>query len=331
MKKKRQKDYLVGVDVDGSRIMAGVFTPALKLLKSTRNRTNVRGGGEAVLEGIVSSVRDLLEATDLDLDQVSAVGVGAPGIIDAKSGTVVVAPLLRWENLALKQRLADALGRPVIIQNDCAVAMAAIYDIELKRKPRNALGIFIGTGLGGALVLDGRLYSGSAGIAGELGHFVVEKRGPACGCGSRGCFEVFASRSGMADRMRAALKKKGARSRLADVLERDRKHPGTLRSGDIKKALKQGDKVVHKVVHEAAEYTGIALANLVNLLSPDVVVLGGEIIHTLKREMMPIINDQVQAHALLRFLRRPEVFASKLGEKGGMLGAAVLARKGGSL
>jgi glucokinase len=331
MKKKRKAEYLVGVDVDGSRIIAGVFTRSLKLLKATRSSTNVAGGGEVVLERIVACVKDVLEAKKIELSQVSAVGVGAPGIIDAKSGTVVVAPLLHWENFALRARLAKALGRPVIIQNDCSVTMAAIYEVELRRKPRNALGIFMSMGVGGALVLDGRLYSGSAGIAGEVGHIVVEKRGPACGCGSRGCFEVFASRSGIADRLRAALKKKGARSILADVLEKDRQRPGTLRSAHLKKALKQGDKVVRAVVHDAAEYTGIALANLINLLSPDVVVLGGEIIHSLKGEMMPIIDDQVQTHALLRFLRRPEVVATKLGEKGGILGAAVLARKGGSL
>jgi glucokinase len=332
MKKKRSKaDYLVGVDVDGSRIMAGIFTRELRLLKATRISTNARGGGDAVLERIVRCIKDLLEARDLDLSQVSAVGVGAPGIIDSKSGTVVVAPLLQWENFALKARLAHALGRPVVIQNDCSVTMAAIYAVELRRKPRNALGIFMGTGLGGALVLDGRLYSGSAGIAGEVGHIVVEKLGPICGCGSRGCFEVFASRSGMADRLRAALKKRGATSVLAPLLEKDRLQPGTLRSADLKKAVKQGDKLATSVVHDAAEYTGIALANLINLLSPDVVVLGGEIIHSLKAEMMPIINEQVQAHALLRFLRKPEVVATKLGEKGGILGAAVLARKGGSL
>jgi glucokinase len=327
MKKRQRSGYLVGVDIGGSKIMAGLFTRDFRLLESIKISTNAHRGGEDVLERIVGCIGDLLDRRGLDLRQVGAVGVGTPGIIDTKAGTVVAAPLLFWEKFALRSRLTRALKRPVVIHNDCSVAMAAIYDIELKRKPRNALGIFMGTGLGGALVLDGELYTGSSGIAGEVGHIVVEKEGRPCGCGSRGCFEVYASRSGIADRLRSEVKK-GARTPLKEILEDDKRRPGTLRSGTLRKAMKNGDKLAQRIVHEAAEYTGIAVSNLINLLSPDVVVLGGGLIDALEDEIMPIINEQVQSHALLRFLRKPEVFATKLGDKAGITGAAVLARRG---
>jgi glucokinase len=327
MKKNQRSDYLVGVDIGGSKIMAGLFTREFKLLESIKISTNAHRGGDDVLERIVGTIGDLLDARRLELRHVAAVGVGTPGIIDTKSGTVVAAPLLFWEKFALRKYLSRALKRPVVIHNDCSVAMAAIYDIELKRKPRNALGIFMGTGLGGALVLDGELYTGSSGIAGEVGHIVVEKEGRPCGCGSRGCFEVYSSRSGIADRMRDEVKK-GTRTVLKDILAKDKKQPGALRSGTLRKAMKDGDKLAQRIVRDAAEYTGIAISNLINLLSPDVVVLGGGLIDALEDEIMPIINDQVQTHALLRFLRKPEVFATKLGDKAGITGAAVLARKG---
>jgi glucokinase len=330
MKKNRRKDYLVGVDIGGSKIMAGLFTNDLKCLESVKISTNAQRGSDDVLDRIVACIGDLCEARGLELSQVKCVGVGTPGIIDTKTGTVVAAPLLHWEKFALKSELSRALGRPVVVHNDCSVAMAAIYEIELKRKPRSALGLFMGTGLGGALVLDGALYTGSNGIAGEVGHIVVEKEGPPCGCGSRGCFEVFASRSGIAARLRDAIKK-GHKTSLAELLERDKHQLGTLRSGHLRRAMKGNDKLVRKVVHEAAEYTGTAVANLINLLSPDVVVLGGGLIDALKDEIMPIINARVEKQALLRFLKRPEVFATRLGDKAGITGAAVFARKGGAL
>jgi glucokinase len=328
--KKSARGYLVGVDIGGSKIMAGLFTRGLKLLDSVKISTHAQRGPDDVLERIVGCIEGLLDSRGLAMSDVEAVGVGTPGIIDNKTGTVIAAPLLQWERFALKARLQKALKRPVSVHNDCSVAMAAIYEIELKRKPRNALGIFMGTGLGGALVLDGHLYTGTTGIAGEVGHIVVEKNGPPCPCGSRGCFEVFASRSGIADRLRAEMKK-GQTTSIKDILEKDRREPGTLRTGTLRTAMKSGDKLVRRTVHEAAEYTGVAIANLINLLSPDVVVLGGGLIDTLKGEIMPIIDERVEAQALLRFLKKPQVFATRLGDKAGITGAAVMARRGGHL
>ncbi len=325
-KKGRTGRFLLGVDVGGSKIMAGVFTSDLKQVHSVKIDTWVHRGPEAVLQRIVDCAKDAVVGAGIKLSDVSAIGVGTPGIVDTKAGLVVIAPNLRWENFHLRSRLSKALRRPVVIGNDCTTAMEGIYEVELRKKPRNALGMFMGTGLGGALVLGGRVYAGTGSIAGEVGHMVVERTGPRCGCGSQGCFEVFSSRTGIANRMRAKLQN-GDASVLRDLLAQDQKEPGTLRSEHLLDAIKQGDKLTVRIVHDAAEYTGLAVASLINLLSPEVVVLGGGLIGALHEEIMPVVHDQVRTHALLRFIKEPKVFATKLGDRAGIIGAAVLARR----
>jgi glucokinase len=325
-KKGRKVKYLVGVDVGGSKIMAGVFTHDLKQLHSVKIDTWVHRGPDAVLQRIIDCAKDAITGAGLKLSDVAAIGVGTPGIVNPKAGTVVVAPNLRWENFNLRSRLVKAFRRPVVIGNDCTTAMEGIYEVELRKKPRNALGMFMGTGLGGALVLGGEVYSGMGSIAGEVGHMVVERTGPRCGCGSQGCFEVFSSRTGIANRMRAKLQN-GDASMLKELLAQDQKEPGTLRSEHLHDAIKQGDQLAERMVRDAAEYTGLAVASLINLLSPEVVVLGGGLIGALHEQIMPIVHDQVRSHALLRFLKEPKVFATKLGDRAGIVGAAVLARR----
>lgn len=317
--------HFVGVDFGGTKIYAGVFSPAMELIASARISTKPQRGPDAVIDRIARCVKDAVDECDLDLKNVRGVGVGAPGAVDTETGRVIFAPNLpKWEDIPLKKELEKHLEVPVFAENDCNLATLGVYEIELKAKPRHVVGIFIGTGIGGGLVLNGNLHSGCNRAAGEIGHMVLEVDGPKCGCGNQGCFEALASRTAIFRKVHAAVKD-GQKTILTDLLGKDLED---MRSGDLRKAIRRSDKFVGKLVEEAAHYAGIAVGNVLNLLNPDVVVLGGGLIDALEDEMMGIIAETARQHALPGTAKGIEIKACRLGDDAGITGAAALARRG---
>lgn len=316
-------EYVLGVDLGGTKILAGVFDTQLKCIGRMKVSTKAERGPDAVIERIARCVQEAVDECDLTLKQFKGMGIGAPGAINPESGQVIFAPNLAWENVPLRKALEKLLSVPVFVENDCHICMLGIYETELKARPKTAAGIFIGTGIGGALVLDGKLYSGFNRTAGEIGHMVLEVGGPKCSCGNRGCFEAMASRSAIFRRIQTAVKD-GQKTLLTEMLGPDLKD---LRSGDLRKAIKREDKFVEKVIEESAEYIGIAVGNVINLFNPEVIVLGGGVIDALADEMMAIIVETAMESALNGTAKGIEIIASKVGDDAGILGGAVLARK----
>jgi glucokinase len=318
-----KQEYYAGVDLGGTKILTGIFDANLNCLGRAKVSTKAERGPEEVIERIARCVRDAVDECDLELKQIKAAGIGAPGTVDAEAGRILFAPNLRWEGVALKKILEKQLGVPVYVENDCNSAILGIYEAELSSKPRNVVGIFLGTGIGGGIILDGKLFSGFGGTAGEIGHMVIEVGGPKCGCGSRGCFEALASRTAIFRRLSEAVAD-GKKTILTEMLGPDLKD---LRSGDLRKAIKKGDKLVEQIIEEAAEYTGIAVANIVNILNPEVVVLGGGVIDALGDEMMSIILETAQDYGINGATQGVSIVASKRGDDAGIVGGAVLARR----
>jgi len=323
MAEQSKGDLVVGVDFGGTKILAGVFDNAMECLGNAKISTKAPRGSDAVIERIARCVQDAVDEADLNLKQVRGIGLGAPGAVDGKSGTVIFAPNLDWRDVPLKKELEKHLGASVFVENDCNVAMLGVYVVELKSKPKDVVGIFIGTGIGGGLVINGELYRGFNHTAGEIGHMVVDVDGPKCGCGNKGCFEALASRTAIFQQIKTAVKD-GQKTILTDMLGDDLED---LRSGDLRKAIRRGDKFVDHVVEEAAEYTGIAVANLINILNPEAVVLGGGVIEALADEMLGIITEVARDHILAGTSKDVEIIASKLGDNAGITGSAVLAKQ----
>ena len=315
-------EHLIGVDLGGTKILAGVFNRELKCLGRAKISTKPQRGSEEVIERIARCVKDAVDECDMDFKQIKAIGVGAPGAVDPESGRVIFAPNLAWEDVPLKKLLEKELELPVFVENDCHVCTLGIHDVELSRKPRHMIGIFLGTGIGGGLIFDGKLYSGFNQTGGEVGHMVLEVTGPKCSCGNRGCFEALASRASIFRKIQTAVKD-GEKTVLTEMLGEGLEN---LRSGDLRKAIKRGDKFVERVIEDAAEYTGIAVANLINICNPEVVVLGGGLIEALADEMMAIIIETAKDYAMPGTFKGTEIFASKLADDAGIFGSAVLAR-----
>lgn len=318
------KDIVVGVDLGGTKILAGIFNSSLECLASAKLSTKSQRGVSRVVERIARCVQDAVDEADLSLKQVSGIGIGAPGSVNSAEGTVIFAPNMEgWKDIPLKKELEKLLGVPVHVENDCNIGTLGVYAAELKSKPKSMVGIFVGTGIGGGIIINGELYSGAARTAGEVGHMVLDINGPRCGCGNKGCFEALASRTAMFQQIKTAVKA-GQKTLLTDMLGPDL---ADLRSGDLRKAIRKGDKFVDKVVEEAAEYIGIATANIINILNPEVVVLGGGVMEALQDEMMSVIVETAKDYAMAGSMRGVEIVASDLGDNAGITGGAVLARR----
>lgn len=324
MPESSKSEYVVGVDLGGTKILAGVFNNALECIGVAKLSTKSQRGVDPVIGRIERCVRDAVDEADLSLKQVAGVGIGAPGAVDFETGTVIFAPNLEgWKEVTLKKDLEKQLNVPVFVENDGNIAVLGVHVAELKAKPKNVVGIFVGTGIGGGLIINGELYSGFNHTAGEIGHMVIDINGPKCGCGNRGCFEALASRTAIFQRIKAGVKE-GEKTLLTEMLGDSLED---LRSGDLRKAIRRGDKFVGKVIEQVAECIGIGVSNLVNILGPEVVVLGGGVIEALADEMTALITKAAKDHAMPGTMKGVEIVTSKLGDNAGITGAAVLARK----
>jgi len=257
------------------------------------------------------------------MDEILSVGIGAPGPVDPKNGIVLTAPNMEgWKDVPLKKELTKLLGTAVEVENDCNACTLGVYHAELGAKPKSMIGIFLGTGIGGGLILNGELYSGFNRTAGEVGHIVIDVNGPKCGCGNRGCYEALAGRAALYRRIQSEVKA-GKKTILTDMLGPDLKD---LRSGSLRKALRRGDGLVTKLIEDTARYTGITVASLINFLNPEVIVLGGGVMQQMADEMMPIITKTANDFAMRGTAKGIKIVASKLGDDAGITGAAVLHR-----
>ncbi len=315
-----------GVDLGGTKIQAVVLDSESRarygVLGQARHETPREGGPSVVAQEIEASLREAATTAGVPLERLDGVGVGSPGEVDARAGTVAHAGNLPdWEApFALARELSEALGdMRVSLGNDVGVATRAEVELGAGRGAHSLLGVFWGTGVGGALVLDGELWRGR-GAAGEIGHMVVKLGGARCPCGRRGCVEAYAGRRAMEAK---ALRKqrKGRKTELFEIM-REKGHDA-LSSGVWEHALEHGDKLAHELIERAVRALGAGIASAVNLLDVERVVLGGGLGTRFGEEMAGRIAAAMGPH-LFNDDRPPELRVAELGDLGGAVGAAML-------
>jgi glucokinase len=280
-----------GVDIGATKLHAVVARADGTVLARARKKTKASRGFEAVLGRVRKVLEEACEDAGTTVRALAAVGVGAPSAV-REDGVAVNAPNMGWRNAPLAARLAKRLGRPVAAVNDCDAGTLGEAVFGAGRGAGTLVGLFLGTGLGGGLVRRGEILRGENGIAAELGHLIVAADGRRCGCGHRGCLEAYASKTGMARRLAREIDEKGRRS----VLDVDDGDYGAVGSGALARAYKDGDPVVRDVVHEAVWYLGIGVANLITLLGPDVVVLGGGFFEAFGARLLGRVRKTARAH-----------------------------------
>jgi glucokinase len=313
-----------GVDLGGTKIQTVVVGDDGEVLGEAREQTPTSGGPEAVVEAIANGVREAATSAGLDADAVEAVGVGSPGDVDESAGTVAQARNLPdWkEAFPLAKRLGDALATPVAVTNDVRAATHAEVELGAGRGYRSLLGVFWGTGVGGAVFLDGRPWLGR-GAAGEIGHMVVKMGGRRCGCGRLGCLEAYAGRASMERKARRLVEHGARHTQLFEIMEK--RGRTRLTSGVWARALDRHDKVATHLIDRAVEALGAGIASAVNLLDVEAVIIGGGLGTRLGEPYVQRIRDAMMPHLFVDD-RPPAVHLAALGDLGGAIGAALKAR-----
>lgn len=309
----------------GTSVRALVVSPADEILAVEKTGTNPAAKPERIIGDLAALVEDVLRASGVKRAQLRAVSIGCPGAVDPAHGIVYHAPNLGWDRVALGPKLGKLLKTPVYIENDVNVGVAGEYALGAGRGAQELVGIFVGTGIGGGIMSGGRLYQGARGAAGEIGHMVVQIGGPRCGCGNYGCIEALASRTALERDVRAAIRD-GHKSQILKMMKERGKDRMT--SSIIQRALKKHDPVMQKIMKRAQYYLGVMVANVVNILDPDCVVIGGGIAERLGEGYVAPIRKTAYEHFLRRHdAERVKIVPGTLGDNAGPLGAVVLARR----
>ena len=310
----------IGVDIGGTKILGGVVDSAGDVLVQTRRDTPADDPPETVAR-IAEVVKEL--SADLPID---AVGIGAAAWIDADRSTVLYAPNLAWRNLALRDKLTEIVGLPLVVENDGNVAAWAEFQFGAARDAHDSMALFtVGTGIGGALIIDGKLVRGANGIAGEVGHTVVVADGHPCGCGRRGCVEQYASGKAL-----VRFAKAGAADQ-PDAADRLLALAGGAVEGItgpiVTHAARDGDPVALAAFDQIGHWLGVAMADCVQVVDPQVIVVGGGVIDAGDLLLKPARRGFERALGQRGRLPVAEIRGALMGNVAGVVGAADLARR----
>ena len=317
----KAKQYWVGFDLGGTKMMATIYGAGFKPLASAKAKTPVGGGQKAVLERIRETIGVAMKEAKVPPGGLAGIGVGCPGVLDIDKGLILEAPNLRWKRVPLRALLSGWFKCRVVLANDVDAGTYGEFRFGAGKGARTLLGVFPGTGIGGGCVYDGRLLRGKTGSAMEIGHIPIRENGRLCGCGRRGCLEALAGRLAISAEVAQAVFR-GEAPFLAANGGMDLKK---LKSGLLAKSIKAGDAAVERIVRDAMHLMGRAIGGVVNLLAPDVVVLGGGLVEAMPRLALQEVRRGVQDAAMASFARQVKVVVASWGDDATTLGAAALA------
>ena len=315
--------FVLGIDLGGTKVSAAVVDASGRIAARARAKTRAWRDDEEVFATIVLTGRRAIASAGLDSSDLAAVGIGAPGPLDADSGYIIESTNLKFNNFPLGPRLSQEFGVQAIVDNDVNAGLYGEFKAGAGRGMRDVLGVFVGTGIGGGLILDGRLYRGWSKNAGEVGHIIINSGGPRCGCGNRGCLEALASRVAITRDARRAIKR-GRKTILAGHLK---KETDLLSSQMLKSAYDKGDAVALKLMNRAAKSIGVGLGSLLNLLGPEMIILGGGVIEAMDNEFIKRIDRATRKVAFDVCVRDLKIVKAELGDDAGVIGAAILAKE----
>ncbi len=308
--------YYVCLDIGGTKVLGAIFNGKKEIVYRLKKKTKSAGDSSQNIEDLIISVVDeMLADSKIDAGKLVAVAAGAPGVINQDNGTVLFSPNLPWRNYNIRKPIEDRFGVPFYIGNDVNVGVLGEYKYGAGKGYKNIAGLFVGTGMGGGLILDGRLYTGHQFKGAELGHMILNEEGPRCNCGQRGCLEAFSSKQGISDYIRQQVMR-GRNTMMEDAVKN-----GILKSKYLKSALDAGDKVAIEAVDRACHYLAIATGNLINIFSPEVVIYGGGVIEACGDVFLPKITAQVDKYCMPSIRDTVEIKNAALGDDSILYGA----------
>jgi glucokinase len=307
----------IGIDVGGTKIAAGLVNESGRVITRKLVKTDAHKGYPSVKDQMHRMIRALFSEAGIKAGSIERIGIACAGQIDQRTQTILFSPNLNWSNAPLKQDIEAATGIETFIENDVNAGTYGEWKFGFLGEGSNVVGIFMGTGVGGGLILNSRLFRGSHGVAGELGHITLNPHGYPCNCGSRGCFEAYCGGSHIVSRARERLGQ-GYRGKLWDVIEG---HVDGLHAGHIEEAYFLGDDLCREIWQEVIEYLGAALQSIANLLNPELIILGGGVVAGTKR-LIDEVRPVMERRAMQASIAGLKVERARLGVDAAMLGAA---------
>jgi glucokinase len=284
-----REQFIIGVDLGGTNVVVGAMPVdgsreiAMRTLP-TRAELGATGVVDRIAALIENVILDVHKETGAEREDILGVGIGSPGPLDRELGMVIITPNLGWRDYPLRDEISKRVGLRATLDNDANCATLGEWWCGAAKGGRNVVGMTIGTGIGGGLILDGRLYHGASDAAGEIGHTSIDSTGRRCKCGNYGCLEAYCSGPAIAERAREAIESEESPAMLALV----NGDPSRITAQVVYEAAKQGDLIAREVVRETARFLGTGVSNLINIFNPDTVVLAGGVTQAGDALMTPL-------------------------------------------
>jgi len=314
-------DQVLAIDLGGTKISTALVDSSGRIVAQDYRKTEAGGGPDEVIERMVDALRDVMEEAGASSDRVAAIGVGSPGPLNVHTGLVLSPPNLPgWDRIPLRRRIREALGLRVYLDNDANAAALGEHRFGAGRGTAHMVYVTVSTGIGGGLILDGRLYHGISGGAGEVGHMAILPDGPPCNCGSRGCLEVLSSGTAIAREARRRVAA-GEPSLVADLVSDD---PAQITAKIVAEAAALGDEIARAVIDRAMGYLGVGMASLVNVFNPELIVIGGGLTN-IGEPLFGAVRRGIEERAYPSYAEAVTVLPAELGDEAGVLGAAAVA------
>ena len=314
--------YKLGIDLGGTNIVAGVVDKKYKIVAKASCKTAVPRPESEICDSMAEVAKKAVEKAKLTMDDIESVGIGVPGAVNPKTGVIEYSANLFFHNWEVVEMMEERLGKKVHIENDANAAALGEYLAGSAKGAKNAVAITLGTGVGGGIIVDGKIYSGSNFAGAELGHMVIVKDGKECACGRRGCWETYASATGLINLTKQKI--------LSEKLEFS--YMLKLCDGDINKvngrtafdAMRDGDPTAKSVVEEYISYLSCGLVNIINIFQPDVLCIGGGISNEGENLLAPVRSYVERERYTKHNDKQTVICKCTLGNDAGIIGAAYL-------
>ncbi|MFZ5351743.1 MAG: ROK family protein [Bacillota bacterium] len=310
----------VGIDLGGTTIKCGIVNDNGKVLFQGSKPTRVSDGFEIIVDDIAGLVRELLAKANMSLSDIISIGIGIPGIADYNTGNVIYCTNLSWENVPLAVRLQDKLGIKVCVDNDATVAALAESLFGSTKGAQNSVFLTLGTGIGGGILINGKIYSGSHGAGSEIGHMIVGENFYDCNCGKNGCLETFASATALKKYAGYLLNNSNQASSLRKMCNGDY---DSIEAKMVFDAARAGDKLAEAVIDRMIKYLSIGIVNIYNLLDPDMIAIGGGVSKA-GDYLLELLRKQVKKLVFNCNIGYGEIVIAELENDAGIVGAAFL-------
>ena len=313
--------YYVGIDLGGTNIVAGVVDEEYRIIAKASTKTNCPRPEKEIADDMARMAVEAVKNADLTMDQIEWIGVGTPGIANSEKGIIEYSNNLGFKNTPMVKYIQETIDKPVFIENDANAAAYGEFVAGAAKGARNAVCITLGTGVGGGIIIDGKIYSGSNFAGAEIGHTVIEVDGAQCSCGRKGCFEAYSSATGLIRMTREAI------AEHPDcIMAQSEKEKGKVTARTSFDCMRAGDKYAKAVVDKYIKYLAAGITNTINIFQPDILCIGGGVCNEGDPLLLPMKELVAKEVYTRNSEKNCEIVIAKLGNDAGIIGAAFLGK-----